>query len=100
MLTSGTGNHVALGGWNVHALQRDPANASLLSETLLMSFVPWATMVQEETAALSQWHFELFIHPLYSFPVATKRLFAPEQKLLVEDLARSFVPQEKKNSWN
>jgi hypothetical protein len=50
-----------------------------------MEFVPWATMVQEETTALSQWQFELYIHPLYLFPVTTKRLCAPEQKLFVEN---------------
>ena len=33
-------------------------------ETLLMAFVPWATMVQEETAALSQWQLDRYIHPL------------------------------------
>ena len=101
LLTSGTGNHVALGGWNDHALQREPTDVSLLSETLLMTFVPWATMVQEETAALSQWQLDRYIRPfsLYLFPVTTKCLCAPEQKLLVENLAESSH-HKKKSSCN
>jgi hypothetical protein len=38
-------------------LQCETAKVSLLSEILLMAFVSWATMVQDDTAALSQWQF-------------------------------------------
>ena len=101
LLTSGTGNHAELGGWNVDALQREPIDVSLLSETLLMAFVPWATMVQEETAALSQWQLDRYIHPLslFLFPVTTTCLCAPEQKLFVENLA-GYSCHKKKNSCN
>lgn len=98
LLTSGSGYHVALRGWNDWALQRELANVSLLSETLLMAFVSWATMVQEETAALSQWQFECYIHSLYLFPVTTKWTCAPEQKLFVENLAGSSC--RRKSSCN
>ena len=65
LLTSGTGNHVELGGSTERAPLREPTDASLLSVTLSMAFVPWATMVQEETAALSQCSWIVrYIHPL------------------------------------
>lgn len=69
LLTSGTGNHVELGGWTDHALQREPTDVSLLSETLLMAFVPWATMVQEETAApySSIWFYIYFLSQQNAF---------------------------------
>lgn len=95
LLTSGTGNHAELGGWKDRAPQREPTDASLLSWDPVNGV---RTLGNNGTGRNGR-AVAVAVGSLYSsvefifilFPVATKSLCAPEQKIFVKYLAGVFV---------